>query len=235
MKINKKFKFRYLFLLFLVFCVPFGFLQAGNCSSVGISNMGIDLLSDPTGRSCPDLTSPEDLAGALGKKVNVIVKVIFGFSATIGLIAFVYAGVVILTSKGNPDAFKNGMNIIKFTFLGIVIMIFSYAIVNFFTTTIPKITRSNGIQYVENGDFCGGNTKESALGTCYYLLQDYIKSDDYLADWNINKSAVCGIDANFTKTENGIVYSLRCVKKEQDIPDEKIYSPINNANKKQIQ
>ncbi len=122
--------------------------KSGSCKdsctdTVGITTIGINLLSDPTGRSCPNLTKGSDanvLAETLGSKVSIVVKVVLGFSATIGLIAFVYAGVIILASKGDPKSFQSGMNIIKYTFIGIIIIIFSYAIVNFLTTTIPSIT-----------------------------------------------------------------------------------------------
>lgn len=127
-----------------------------NCSTrIGITNIGIDLLSDPTGSTCPDLKSSsgtDSLAKSMGKKVNVIVKVILGFSATIGLVAFVYAGVMILTSKGDPKSFQSGVNVVKYTFIGILIIIFSYAIVNFLTSTIPAVTKGSGATCSKQSD-----------------------------------------------------------------------------------
>ncbi len=133
-------------ILFSLFIISSTVSFAADCSKsgVGITTVGIDLLSDPTGRSCPDLTSTTDnkkiLADTVASKVNTIVKIILGFSATIGLIAFVYAGVMILISNGDPKAYQKGMGIIKYTFGGILIIIFSYAIVSFLTTTIPNVT-----------------------------------------------------------------------------------------------
>jgi len=97
----------------------------------------------------------------------VIVKVILGFSATIGLVVFVYAGVIILISKGNPDAYKKGTNLIKYTFGGIIIIIFSYAIVSFLTTTIPGVTGG-----ASSGDASGSSvpctTNSDCTQTDYY-------------------------------------------------------------------
>lgn len=192
-----------------------------NCGTdgVGLTTVGIDLLSDPTGRSCPDLKNEDDgiLANVLSKKVYTVVKVILGFSATIGLVAFVYAGVMILLSNGNPKAYQDGMNVIKYTFIGIVIIIFSYAIVNFLVTTIPNVTKggTGGTgSFIENGDYCNGNGS-SALGKCYYLLDNYIQSAAYLSDWN-KTSSVCGLGAAFCRGEGAGKYCLRCVDKTID-------------------
>lgn len=143
-----------------------------NCTTrIGITNIGIDLLSDPTGRTCPNLgdgSSSDGLADSLGKKVSVIVKVILGFSATIGLVAFVYAGVMILTSKGDPKSFQSGVNVVKYTFIGIIIIIFSYAIVNFLTSTIPSVTGGTGGVSVVT---CSTQTACSSVADTYCCLK----------------------------------------------------------------
>lgn len=245
-------KFIALFLLMFFTFISLGnFVFAANCgNSVGITTVGIDLLSNPN--DCPDLSknggnNNSILADTLGKKINTIIKVILGFSATIGLVAFVFAGLKILLSNGDPKAYKDGTDIIKYTFMGILIIIFSYAIVNFLTKTIPNITKGTGVvsndsgstsSYIENGDYCNG-TGTSALGKCYYLLKAYIDSNDnnsangYPADWN-KVSSVCGREASFCKTENGNEYCLRCVDKTKSVPSEKIYNPTDDSNKKPL-
>lgn len=242
------FVFTFCFLFFLSFSFVFAVDAVDNLNcdknKVGLSTIGIDLLSDPTGRSCPNLSNNLTIADNIGSKVSTIVRVIFGFFSTVGLIAFVYAGVTILISNGDQKAYGKGWNIIRYTFTGMIIMIFSYAIANFLLSTIPSFTGqpgssggSSSMSYVENGDFCAGNTEDSAIGKCYYLLKTYIDSNSgdfnegYPIDWN-KDSIVCGRSAGFCATEGGITYCLRCVDKTKTLPADKIYNPQSNANKK---
>jgi len=164
-----------------------------NCGkSVGLTTVGIDILSDPTGKNCPDLSSASNssnlLADTVAKKVYVIVKVILGFSATIGLVIFVYAGVTILISKGNPDGYKKGMNLIKYTFGGILIIIFSYAIVSFLTTTIPSVTGNTTANTT--------NTSTAASQTCSLgsSSSNVIKDSSSVSNCSLINNITPGVD-----------------------------------------
>lgn len=139
--------------VFCILCLCFNFnfvvnaadnanIDNAHCdlNKTGLSTIGLDLLSDPTGRSCPDLSGDLNVNDVISLKIYTIVRIVFGFFATIGLIAFVYAGVTILLSNGDAGVYKKGWDIIRYTFTGMIIMIFSYAISNFIFSTIPSFT-----------------------------------------------------------------------------------------------
>ena len=67
--------------------------------------------------------SPEDLSARL-------INGALGFVGVIALIMFIYGGFVWLTSAGSAGKVSKGKNIMIWAILGIVVIFFSYAILN---------------------------------------------------------------------------------------------------------
>ena len=112
---------------------------ANTANAIGLSPVGIDVLNSPS--SIPeDLRSSNKIDGKalVGQKITSITSVILGFSATIGMLVFVYAGIKMLTSRGDQGAFQKARKLIGYAFAGIVIILFSYVVVNFLITFINQ-------------------------------------------------------------------------------------------------
>lgn len=148
--------FKLIFLL-IFFCLNFNFVFAEN---VGLSTYGLDLLNPNQ-----EITySDTNVASFLGFKVSSFVNVIIGFAALFVFVLVIYGGVVILFSNGKQDSYKKGLDVIKTTVIGLIIILFSYAIVSFFTKNIFNTTEPIN----ESGDFvaCGSNNCNISNSYC---------------------------------------------------------------------
>jgi len=63
--------------------------------------------------------------------IGDIINIILGFIGSIGLVMFVYAGILWMMSAGNSEAQKKAINILIWSSLGILVILFSYIIVRF--------------------------------------------------------------------------------------------------------
>ncbi len=132
---NKFFKIIFLFIS-VIFCFNVNNVFADN--GIGLSTYGIDLLHPD--RSVTDDTSQNTAASFLGGGVANIINIIMGFSALVVFVLVIYGGIVVLFSNGNPSSYKTGLNIIKTTFIGLIIISFSYAVVRFVVMNIFNIS-----------------------------------------------------------------------------------------------
>ncbi|PKL72166.1 hypothetical protein CVV26_02750 [Candidatus Kuenenbacteria bacterium HGW-Kuenenbacteria-1] len=74
-----------------------------------------------------------DLAGR-------IIKVVLSFVGIITLIMIIYGGLVWMTSGGAEEKIKKGKGILVWAILGLIVVLGSYVLVNFFITSITKVT-----------------------------------------------------------------------------------------------
>lgn len=154
-------KFFKLIFLLIFFCLNFNFVFAEN---VGLSTYGLDLLNPSNSIEYNDANS-NSAASFLGLKVSSFVNVIIGFSALLVFILVVYGGITILLSKGKEDSYKQGLGIIKTTVIGLIIILFSYAIVSFFTKNIFNSTEP--INESKNFVKCGiNNYCDTSISYC---------------------------------------------------------------------
>lgn len=100
----------------------------------------------------PNPFDPLDVSGNLGLNepnpnivnslspiaVNII-KIFIGSLGIIFLCIILYSGVVLIFSKGNPEKIKEVMGILSKAIIGIVVIIFSYAIIIFIMTMLKLI------------------------------------------------------------------------------------------------
>lgn len=63
--------------------------------------------------------------------VGRVIKAFLGIIGTISLVIFIYAGFILLTSKGSPDKIKTGQSAIVWASLGILLVFAAYAILKF--------------------------------------------------------------------------------------------------------
>lgn len=137
-------------LCFLLLFVNINFVFAEN---VGLSTYGLDLFNpNDEAVDYSDTSSNSSVSLFLGGKVGSIVNIILGFSSLIVFILVIYGGIVILTSSGKAKSYEKGLNLIKTTFIGLLIIIFSYAIVSFLVKNISKNT-INSEAFLDNNSF----------------------------------------------------------------------------------
>lgn len=73
-------------------------------------------------------------------KTTVLDFIRYGLSL-VGLIAvimIIYGGIRYMTSGGNPDVIKNAREILKWSIIGLIVIILSQVIIATFVTLVPK-------------------------------------------------------------------------------------------------
>ena len=64
------------------------------------------------------------------------IKVLLGIVGSIALIMFIYGGMYMLTSHGNPEMVKKGKEVLIWAIIGLIVIFGSYIFVNFILTGI---------------------------------------------------------------------------------------------------
>lgn len=149
-----------LFLL-ISFCLSYRIVFA---SDLGLSTYGIDLLNPGQKVSYDNYTY--GASSFLGGKVSSFVSIIMGFAALVVFVLVVYGGIVILFSNGNRDSYKTGLNILKTTIIGLIIILFSYAIVRFFISNVFNTTEPTSVSSSSSTILCGSNTCDATRQYC---------------------------------------------------------------------
>lgn len=95
-------------------------------------------------KHCPPETKRICLHNPLGEGVDIytvmgrVIQGFLGITGTIALAIFIYAGIILLTSAGNPDKIKKGKDALLWTSIALVIIFGSYALVNFIITGLTR-------------------------------------------------------------------------------------------------
>lgn len=84
-------------------------------------------LTTPSGFSGLNKLGETDIQKLIGRFIRIVIGVI----GTIALLMFVYGGLLWMTSAGNAEKTKKAMDIILWSSLGVIVILASYAIVNF--------------------------------------------------------------------------------------------------------
>ncbi|MBU0670988.1 pilin [Patescibacteria group bacterium] len=90
-----------------------------------------------------EVTNPLGDDEASRNPVEIIGNVIRSFLIFMGvitLIMFIYAGILMMMSGGNEEAFKKGRNIMVYTIIGLVIVLSSYSILTFVFNRLAEST-----------------------------------------------------------------------------------------------
>jgi len=65
-----------------------------------------------------------------------VVKTFLGFVGALALLIFIYAGVTYMTAGGEASRVTKARDIMKYAVIGLALIIFAYAIVAFFLSSI---------------------------------------------------------------------------------------------------
>jgi type IV secretory pathway VirB2 component (pilin) len=116
-KINLR-KVGFAFLLMTIALMVFNMVPGAALASLGVGSD--DLPSALSGTS-----------GDLKQVIKSIINTVLGLLGFIAVIFIIYAGILYVTDGGGGDNLEKAKNIIKNAIIGIVIIIASFAIVNF--------------------------------------------------------------------------------------------------------
>jgi hypothetical protein len=92
---------------------------------------------DCQGTNCNTVSLGNPLGGEDGKgpSVNIIIgsviNAVLGVIGSLALLMFVFGGITWMTSSGSPEKVKKGRDIIIWSVIGLAVIFFSYALVNF--------------------------------------------------------------------------------------------------------
>lgn len=89
------------------------------------------------------LTEAQGITGPANKTfreiVVAIMSYVLSFVALAAVISIIVAGIWLIVGTGSDDSKTRAKNIIKFTIIGLVIIILSRVIIGFFTNNVPTI------------------------------------------------------------------------------------------------
>jgi len=74
--------------------------------------------------------------GTLGQNVTSIINFFLGLLGLVAVAFLIYAGVLMVTAGGNDEQIGKAKKVITFAVIGIVIILLSYTIVTFVTSTL---------------------------------------------------------------------------------------------------
>ncbi|MEK7580568.1 MAG: pilin [Patescibacteria group bacterium] len=83
-----------------------------------------------------ELPNPLGETKDIGPLAANLIKVVLGLVGVLALVMFIYGGILWMTSGGNEQKIKKGKDTLVWATLGLAIIFFSYAIVNFVLETI---------------------------------------------------------------------------------------------------
>lgn len=106
--------------------------------STSVANTQDPMVNDPLGVNYGSYTGLSNQDVRIS--VALIIKFILGFLALIFLILTLYAGFTWMTSAGNDDQITKAKNILWGAVVGIVIVLFAYAITEFVVKNLYQVS-----------------------------------------------------------------------------------------------
>ncbi len=70
--------------------------------------------------------------------IGNVIKVSLGLVGSLALLLFIYGGLMWMTSAGNADRLKRGLDTLVWAAIGLIVILGSYTIVNFVIQNLPK-------------------------------------------------------------------------------------------------
>lgn len=70
--------------------------------------------------------------------IGNVIKVALGLVGSLALLLFIYGGLMWMTSAGNADRLKRGLDTLVWAAIGLIVILGSYTIVNFVIQNLPK-------------------------------------------------------------------------------------------------
>ena len=91
--------------------------------------------------AAPSVKLPDPLNGQADNiplLVGNIINYVLGVLGVLALVMFIYGGLIWMTSGGAPDQIKKGRNTLVWAILGLALIFFSYALLNFILTALQQ-------------------------------------------------------------------------------------------------
>lgn len=92
--------------------------------------------------STVELNNPLGSGTTVQSVVGRVINAILGVVGSLTLLMFVYGGITWMTSSGAPEKVKKGRDIILWSIIGLAVIFFSYAMVNFVLFDVINPTSS---------------------------------------------------------------------------------------------
>ena len=88
--------------------------------------------------------SPVSTTLSVSTVIGNTIKVLLGIVGSIAFIMFIYGGMYMLTSHGNPEMVKKGKEVLIWAIIGLIVIFGSYVLVNFIVTGIVGVGGGGG-------------------------------------------------------------------------------------------
>lgn len=138
-------KIIFLSLIILVFSlITSSFVLAQDIDNVpdegveDVSDGGVDETSDEGVEDVPSnklnnplKNNPINKGETVSDIIAIVIRTFLGIIGTISLVIFIYAGLILLTSQGNPTKIKTGKDTMLWATLGILLVFASYTLLKF--------------------------------------------------------------------------------------------------------
>ena len=105
-----------------LFLVLAGILVAGNALAVK------EVTGEDVEGQIPTEATPE---APFSKQLSFVINILLALASTVAVVFIILGGYRYITSVGNPEEEKNAKRMIWFAVIGLVIVILSFALVNF--------------------------------------------------------------------------------------------------------
>lgn len=96
-------------------------------------------LSLPIGAQAAVLTNPLETTN-INEVIGRLITSLLGVTGSIALLMFVYGGFLWLISAGEPDKVKKGKEVMKWSVLGLVVIVGAYTIVRAIVSALESGT-----------------------------------------------------------------------------------------------
>jgi hypothetical protein len=80
--------------------------------------------------------SPVSTSLTVPQIIGNVIRALLGITGSIAFIMFIYGGMYMLTSHGNPEMVKKGKEVLIWAIIGLIVIFGSYVFVNFILTGI---------------------------------------------------------------------------------------------------
>lgn len=94
-----------------------------------VADSSVHTTSQPTNTGLPNPIGPQTMT--FSDLLIQVTQILLGLVSLFGVSMFIYGGVLLLTSGGNPDRLKKAKDTLVWAIFGIAVIIFSWTIVKY--------------------------------------------------------------------------------------------------------
>ncbi|MCF7795054.1 pilin [Patescibacteria group bacterium] len=122
-------KSKFIVTLLIIFSIIFLFNVSLSLAQDGTDNANVP--GDQDNRGVVSLSNPLGAGTTPNTLIGNVINAVLGVIGSLALLMFVYGGITWMTSSGSPEKIKKGRDIIIWSVIGLAVVFFSYALVNF--------------------------------------------------------------------------------------------------------